>query len=509
MFSQELVREVLSTVFTFQNIGGMSLGIFVGTILGAIPGLTSTMGIALAVSFTYGINPATAIMVLMGAYKGGIWGGSIAAVLAGTPGAPGSAATVADGFALAQKGQGRKALKMALYSSVVADLFSDFVLLFLAAPLSAIALYFGPPELFALVLFSLMMVGSAPTIRPTTKRLGLTKGVIAGFIGLMLATVGLEPFSGTPRFIFGTYHLYEGINLTALLIGLLSMSELITQITRRQNLGTMEAVYLPPPASKADSRVSLREFASRWKILLSGAIGGTAIGIIPGIGPTVGAFVGYDCAQKFSKEKEKLGHGSLDGIAGAEAGNSAVSGANLIPLLALGVPGDVCAAILAGVFLIHGVPIGPGLVQKEPVLVYSIIFGLITANFLNLIIGYVLIYTFSFIVRFKGVYLFPVLMFLCIVGAYSRTRNLFDVGVVIVFGFVGVLLRRLNIPLAALVIGFILGPMCELSLYQSLVISRGSPLIFFQRPIALVFVVLTIIFAVSRILSAKGEKIQT
>ena len=326
--------EVLSPVTLMYLI----LGVSMGTILGAIPGLTATMAIAIVIPFTFTMSPVASLLMLVGAYKGGIFGGSIAAILVSAPGTPASAATSADGYALARQGKSEKALKIALISSVLADLATDIVLILLSVQLARVALAFGSAE------YMLVAVLGVTVVAAVSGR-SLAKGIAAAVLGACFALIGLDPMTGMPRLVFGTIDLYGGISLVPMLIGLLTLSEILLQMERQLKF---RSTSLPKPQSPEDRRITHQDARRIVKPISVATLIGGVIGIIPGLGPTLGAFLGYDAAWRMSRNKKEFGHGSIEGVAGAEAGNNAVSGANLIPLLGLGIPGDTMAAILVG-----------------------------------------------------------------------------------------------------------------------------------------------------------------
>ncbi len=466
----DAVLTAFQNVFVPLHLLFLVAGVGVGTILGAIPGLSATMGIALIIPFTLMMDPVPALLMMMGAYKGGIYGGSVAAILLKAPGTSAAAATVADGHALAKQGKGLKALKVSLAASVAGDTFSDIVLILTAAQLARVALEFGPVEYTAIAVVALTIIGSASGA-------SFIKGVFAAFAGLALAMVGLDPTTGMPRLSFDVIEFYGGINLLPMLIGLLIMSELITQMEQTK---AVSVAHLPPPTEPDDTRITRNDFRLMRKPMLGGSMIGTIIGIIPGLGPTLGAFLGYDNAWRFAKYPETFGKGSIEGIAGAESGNNAVSGANLIPLLGLGIPGDVEAAILIGAFLIHGLTPGPLIFQEAPDVVYGLYIGLILANVALLVIGWSLIPAFVRAARLRAGLLLPTVFALSLVGAYSFQQSVFDVGIALVFAAIGYAMAKLSIPKTSFLIGFILAPLLEENFRRSLQISDGSYAVFFS-----------------------------
>lgn len=460
----ELVVAAFYEVFAPGNLIFLVAGVVSGVVLGAIPGLSATMAIALIIPFTLTLDPVPALLMMTGAYKGGIFGGSIAAILIKAPGTSAAAATVEDGHALAKKGKGLKALKVSLVASVIGDTFSDIVLIISAAQLARVALQFGPVEYTAMTVFALTIVGSAAGR-------SLIKGVMSAAAGLTLALVGLDPTTGVPRLAFGVIDFYGGISLLALLIGMLTIAELLRQMEQRRSISR---AHIPPPATRDDTRITREDAGLMVRPIIGGSVLGTIIGIIPGLGPTLGAFLGYDNAWRFARRPEQFGKGSVEGIAGAESGNNAVSGANLIPLLGLGIPGDVEAAILIGAFLIQGLSPGPLIFQEAPQVVYGLYVGLIVANVTLLLAGALAI---RFYTRMAGVrtgLLFPVVFVLAIVGIYAFQQSLFDVGLAFFFGVVGYLMAKADIPRTTFIIGFILGPLLEDNFRRAMQISSGD-----------------------------------
>jgi len=460
----------VNNIFTFDHLAFLFGGVGVGVVLGAIPGLSATMGIALIIPFTLSLGPVPALLMMMGAYKGGIYGGSVAAILLKAPGTSAASATVADGYALAKQGKGLKALKVSLVASVIGDTFSDIILILSAAQLAKVALQFGAVEYTAVAVLALTIIGSA-------SGKSLVKGIFSAAAGLAVALIGLDPTSGLPRLSFDVIEFYGGIHLLPMLIGLLIISELIVQI---ENTKKLSVPHLPNSTNRDDNRITKSDAKLMTRPIIGGSIIGTIIGIIPGLGPTLGAFLGYDNAWRFAKKPELFGKGSIEGIAGAESGNNAVSGANLIPLLGLGIPGDIEAAILVGAFLIHGLTPGPLIFQEAPDVVYGIYVGLLLANAALLIIGWSLIPVFVKAAKVRVGLLFPVVLVLSLVGAYSFQQSIFDVGLALIFAAVGYFMSKLNVPKNSFLIGFILAPLLEDNFRRSLQLSDGSYSTFFS-----------------------------
>jgi putative tricarboxylic transport membrane protein len=488
--------------FTWYNLIAVAFGVFVGIMIGAIPGLTATMAVALLVPVTFGLEAVTSLALLVGVYKGGIYGGSITAILMNTPGTPSAAATLFDGYPLAQQGKALKALKMALYASVTSDLLSNMLLILVAAPIATAALRLGPPEMTMLLVFALTIVGAVSGD-------SLTKGLLAAFFGMLLATIGIDQMTGATRFSFGSIELTRGLALLPVLIGLFALPEILVyaeKVVRRRRTSstagfdeekkpdaTKPEQLIVMSADRADNRVSLREFfASLITILRSTGIG-TFIGALPGIGSVVASFVSYGLAKRRSRNPEEFGKGSLEGLAAAESGNNAVTGATLIPLLTLGIPGDTITAVMLGAFLIQGLIPGPRLLSQNPGEVYGLFVALIAGNLALLFLGYHGLRLFAKLANTAKSLVYAVVIPLCVIGSFAVENSVFDSRVMVVFGALGYLMRRTGVPIPPLLIAFVLSPMLETSFKQTLILSRGSLQIFIERPIALLLGALTII----------------
>ena len=460
----EAVLEGLAQAFTPVTLGFVLFGVVLGIAVGAIPGLSSPMAIAIAVPLTFYMSPLAAIAFLLGVNKGGEFGGSISAILLNTPGTPEAAATALDGHPLARQGKAGKALKTALYSSVAGDTFSDVVLILVAAPLAVIALKMGPPELLGVLIFAFTFV---------TALLGksMIKGLIAAVLGVLLSMVGIDPEAAIPRLTFGVLELEDGLSFAGVAIGLLAFSEVLLQIERShlRESGAGDGM-VSFSRSREDNAFTRRDFRQvRGTVARSAAIG-TVIGAIPGLGTSLAGFLGYGAAMKASKHPEEFGKGRLEGVAATEAANSAVVGSNLIPLLTLGIPGNVAAALLAGAFLIHGITPGPMIFRDHAALVYGMFGCLIAANLMNLLVGSVGLRVFALAVRAPRSVVMPSVALLCITGSFVAGGGLFAVATMMVFGILGYLMRKLDFSIIALILGFILGPMVERSLRHTVIL---------------------------------------
>jgi len=474
--------------FTVQNIITVGIGLFVGIFIGAVPGLNVPMTIALLLPVTFYMHPVTALSLLLGVYKGGTYGGSISAILINTPGAPAAVVTCLDGYPLAQQGKAGKALRASIYGSVIGEFLSDIILITIAAQIALIALKFGPTEKFSLVFFALSTIA---IITGENK----IKGIAVGVLGVFLKTIGADPISGASRFTLGILDLFGGVPLLPLIIGLFAISEFLIQVERKIVAGVKD-VIVPISKNREDNHVSWQEFKGNIKTIIRSTLIGLGIGALPGSGSAIAAFVSYGAAKNASKKPEEFGKGSLEGVFAAETGNNAVCGGALIPLLTLGIPGDAITAIMLGTFLVHGLIPGPDLFVKSGDLIYAVFIGLIVANILHFFIASLGLRLFTRLLSISRAFLFPAILVICIAGTFSGNSNVFDVYMMIFFGVLGYLMKKFDFPVAPLIMGYVLGPLLEISLVQTLILSNGSILPIFTRPISLFFVLLTVFFIV-------------
>ena len=472
------ILEVLSLFLSVENILMIALGVVIGVVIGAIPGLTATMAVALALPFTFGMEPVTAILLLVGIYKGGMYGGSITAILIRTPGSPASASTLLDGYPMAQKGEAKKALSMALYASCIADFISNLSLIFLAGFLAQLALSFGPPEYFWLICFSLTIIISVSGD-------SVMKGLIAAALGVILALVGMDPVYGTERLTFDNFNLMDRINFIPLLIGLFAIPEILEFYLSRAREHIQTAV--------AGADMTWQELKRSMRSIIRGSFIGVIIGAIPGTGATAASFISYSEARRNSPNRENFGKGEIEGVAAAESGNNAVAGATMIPLLSLGIPGDVITAIILGAFMIHGLTPGPILFQENMNLIYALFCGIMLSSVVLFGTGKLAIRYFSRIADVPKQILFPIVLMFCIYGAYAVNNSTFDIAVMLVFGLVGFIFNRTGFAAAPFLIGFILGPMLEDNFRRSLLISNHSFDVFVRSPIDWFFIALTLL----------------
>lgn len=460
----------------------IAAGLIVGMFVGAMPGLTTILAMAVLLPVSFKLEPMLGIPFLIGVYKGGIYGGSISAILVGIPGTGASIATTFDGPSLTRQGKGRKALEMGLYSSTIGDVISDIVTLAMIGPIALIILLIGPPEVFAIIIFSLILIASV------SSGSGI-KGGIAALLGLGLGLVGTESIDGETRMTFGLTALSGGLPLIPLVIGVFALPEIFDAVESRAKSFIDANVDL----SKTGEGLRWSEFKRSIRTILRSTAIGTGIGMVPGVGQVVAAFVGYAAAKRASKHPETFGKGELDGIAGPEAANNAVNGPTLVPLLTLGIPGDNVTAILLGAFVAHGLRPGPQIFNEQGALLYAILIAIVLANVLFLALGYFLLKPFAKAIQLKKAYLIPVIVALAFVGTLS-TGSASDLGIMFVAGVCAYILRKLKFDLAPLIIAFVLAEPIELRLSQSMLYARGDILgyLFIDRPIASVFLLASI-----------------
>jgi putative tricarboxylic transport membrane protein len=461
------------------NIMLIFIGVLVGVTIGALPGLSSPMAVALLLPFTLSLEPIPAIAMLAALYCAGTFGGSITAILINAPGAPPAVATAFDGYPMAKRGEAGRALGLAAISSVVGGVFSLVVFLLATPLLAKLATEFRPPDYFALSVFALSMLASI-------SGKSSVRNLISGAAGVLVGTIGIHLTTAVERFTFGLPELSEGINFVPVLIGLFAMGELLSQSTAANvALERISSVVIKLP-----SREDLRRV--RGTILRSCGIG-TFIGILPAEGSTVAAIMGYNEAKRFSKHKEEFGKGSVEGIAGPEAANNAAAGGAMVPTLALGIPGSGTTAIILAALVMHGLRPGPHLMNETPHFIYAIFIAMLLANFMFLGVGLAGAKLFSRITMIPRTLLWPSVFIFSLVGAYSGSSSVFDVWVMLIAGVVGFIMLRHGFGPAPFVMGLILGKLVEESLSQSMIIFDNNWLRFFERPFVILFFVLTIL----------------
>jgi putative tricarboxylic transport membrane protein len=478
---------------SLQNVVYCFLGCFLGTVIGILPGLGPTATIAMLLSLTYKIDVTSAIIMLAGIYYGAQYGGTITSVLLKIPGEASTVVTCIDGYEMANQGKAGKALGIAAFGSFIAGTLGTVLLSFLTPPLARFALIFGPPEYTCLMILGLTLViylGSKSTI----------KALLMGAFGLALGTIGMDPATAIERFTFGSQSLMEGINMAILAMGLFGIGEILFMAESDQVRSSRDRMKCPKKLK------DLLPDRGDWKKSVApigrGSVLGFFLGIIPGGGAIIASFASYAMEKRFSRNPQRFGKGAIEGVAGPEsANNSAVSGA-FIPLLTLGIPSNVVMALLIGAFMLHGVTPGPLIVKEHPQIFWGVITSMYIGNIILLILNVPLISLFVKIIEIPYALLSPLIVLICAIGAYSLDNNPVDVVLMMVFGVIGYLMRKCGFEPAPLVLAYVLGPLLEKSLRQSLILSQGSPWIFFHRPISLVLTGIVLLVVLWSLLSA-------
>ncbi|WP_047382207.1 tripartite tricarboxylate transporter permease [Cetobacterium sp. ZWU0022] len=476
--------EGFSTALQLGNLFYLIAGVTGGVVIGALPGLTATMGVAILLPFTFGMNAVTGLIMLVGIYIGAIYGGSISAILLNTPGTPASAATCIDGYPLVKKGQAAKALSASTIASVVGGLISCLALVTISPYLAKFALRFSAPEYFSLALFGLTIIASISSDN-------FLKGVIAGIIGLLISTIGMDPITSFPRYSFNIVDLLNGLSVIPVLIGLFAVAEVFNQIEI-----LVKEKHIKSDIKMDRNYMSFKEIKKSLPTMIKSGVLGTFIGSIPGAGADIAAFVCYNEAKRSNRD-EKFGEGSLIGISAPEAGNNGVTGGALVPLLTLGVPGDAVAAVLLGALIVQGLTPGPLLFEQNPEIVYGLFSAMILGNIVLLFVGLGGIKFYSRIVEIPKLLMIPSILILSTVGSYSMNNSLFDVAVTLGFGIIGYIMGKIKMPSSPIVLAVILGPMLETNLRKAILMYEGSYSFLWTRPITIVFLILTVLSLIS------------
>lgn len=481
-----MLAQGFASVLTLPSLAMIAVGVFVGIAFGCVPGLTTTMAVALCLPLTFGMDPSVAMSLLMGLYIGGTSGGLISAILINIPGTPASVATCFDGSPLAKRGEAGKALGVGVVFSAFGTLMSIVALMFIAPPLAEFALQFTPVEYFALALFALTMIG-------TLAGRQLAKGIAVGILGVVISFVGIAPIDAVPRFTFGIHELDGGFDILPALIGLFAVAEILNEAQTRHEL--KKGNILTEFKMKGFG-FSVKELVGQLYNMIRSALIGIGIGILPGIGAGTANIVAYSVAKSQDKDPEKYGTGCIDGIVASETSNNASIGGAIVPLLTLGIPGDTVTAMLLGGLMIHGLTPGPLLFINNGVVVYGIFASLIIATAVMLAMEYFGLRVFAKLLSVPKHILLPVIFSLCVVGAYGLNNRLFDVWVVLFFGVIGFVLTKLKFPTSPMILGIILGPMAETGFRRGLQLNDGLFLPFFARPIADFFFAATVFMIV-------------
>ena len=477
----EFFLPALSALMDPAVLFSITAGTIVGIIVGAMPGLTATMAVALLIPVTFGMPPLVGLALMGGVYSGGMYGGAISSILLSTPGTPAAAATAFDGYPMTKQGKGGTALTVATWASFWGGIFSTVALLLMAPALAKFSLRFGPPEYFVLAIMGLSSI-------VTLTKGSMVKGLISGFLGLVLATIGMDPISGYMRFSFNVVDLYDGIPFMPALIGLFSVSQILDLTAETHIVEDLNDTIASIKRSRLPKGLG--------PTITKGSIIGTIVGMLPGAGATIAAFISYNFAKQSSKDSDTFGKGNPKGVAASESANNGCVGGSLIPLLTLGIPGNSVAAALMGGLLIQGLIPGPELFSKYGAMTYGFILSLFLANIIFLVLGLYLAPYFAKVTSTPNALLIPGIAILSVIGSYAINNNMFDVWLMIGFGICGYFLEKGGFSTGALVLGLILGPIAELGFGQSLIMAAGSPMIFFERPLCILLWVITLLLMI-------------
>jgi putative tricarboxylic transport membrane protein len=461
-----------------QNLVFIALGVLIGQIVGALPGLGPAAGMALLLPLTFGLEPATAIMMLAGIMYGGQYGGTLTSVLINVPGEASGVMTALDGHAMARQGRAGAALAIAAVGSFLAGMAAVAAVALIAPPLADFGLNFNAPEYFLLAALGIIATGSLGG--------SPVRSLIAGVMGLMIALIGVDPLTGTPRLSFEQSYLFEGIDFIPVAIGVFGIAEVLSSMERI-------AAVQPIRTRLKDMWLTKADWVTCRLSIVRGGIIGLFVGIMPGAGASVASLLAYLSERRFSKSPETFGKGAIDGVAAAEAANNASAHGALIPMLSLGIPGSASSAVLLAALILHGIRPGPMLMTQEAPLVWSLIASMFIGNIILVILNLPLAPLFAAILRVPYVYLAPGILAVSLVGAYAATLDMGEVWKCILFGLLGWMMMKFDIPRAPLVLALVLASLMETSLRQSLLLSFGSPMIFFERPISAILLVAVLI----------------
>ncbi|MBP6020464.1 MAG: tripartite tricarboxylate transporter permease [Burkholderiaceae bacterium] len=485
----EIVLSGVLDALQPQIIFFVFLGILLGYIVGVLPGLNRPAALAVAVPLSYYMSPLAAIGFLIGIAKASGAGGATTAILLNTPGEPSSVPTCLDGYPLTKAGKGEKALKVALYGSVIGDIVGTLLLIAIALPLAKFALKVGPVEMTAIMFLALTFIAALSGT-------SVIRGLIAGIFGVFLACVGMDAETALPRMIFDQVELMDGVPLLAVTVGMLALTEMLIQADQLIT-GRGDQIALTEQPSKRDRGLSWAEFKHVLPTIVQSSGVGVVVGIIPGLGPTVASFMAYGLAKRTAKPGDCYGKGEIKGVAAAETADNVVTPASLIPLFALGIPGSVSAAVLIAAFMIHGVVPGPRMFEEHGQLIYGIYGSMLVASVLMLVVGRLGLVAFAKLTKVPVTLIIPVVVVLCMVGSYLETRSMFSVQLMFGFAVLGYLMHRYDYSRITFLIGFVVGPLFELSLRQSIIITQGQPQALLNHPVAVTIVLFSLLALIS------------
>jgi putative tricarboxylic transport membrane protein len=466
---------------SWESLFACFIGVLIGTLIGVLPGIGPTTGVAILIPVTYGMSASTAMITMAGVYYGAMYGGSTTSILLNVPGESASVMTTLDGYQMARNGRAGAALGMAALSSFIAGTFATVMLTLIAPPLADYAVSFGSAEYFALTFLGLTMVTSLGGDNPT-------KGLISGILGLSIACIGMDAFTGIPRFTFGSINLLNGVGFIGVAVGLFAVSEVLVNLEE-----PMSQIFTEVKLTMWSMFPTVQDWKDSFGSLWRGSIIGFFIGVLPGAGATIASFMSYAVEKKLSKHPEKFGTGVIEGVAAPEGANNAAAGGAMVPLLTLGIPGSGTTAILMGALMIHGLKPGPMLFTNNPDVVWGLIASMYIGNVMLVILNMPLIGIWVRLLKVPYSVLMPLIITISAVGVLATENNTFDMWIMFVFGFIGYFMRKMDYPAAPMVLALVLGHMVEMSMRQSLSLSHGSISIFFARPISLSLMLLALL----------------
>lgn len=488
----QLLIEGFLTTISPANLTFVIVGMLIGVFFGSLPGISSSMGIVLMLPFTYYMGIIPSIILLVALYAGSAYGGSITAILFNTPGTPEAVATTFDGYPMTKKGEAGKALSLAISASAFGGVFSVLIMLFLAPPLSSVALEIQSAEYFALTILGLTVISSIGTKSPT-------KAIASGMIGIMIAMIGMDPIVGADRFTFGNIELMNGLEMIPIMIGAFALAEVLNQVTENhKNLNMNNKVSL--------ATIKLKELLKyRW-VMLKSAVIGTVIGILPGTGGSIASIVSYGEAMRSSKNKDNFGQGEEEGVVAPETANNAAAGGAMIPTLVLGIPGSPTTAIILAALALQGLQPGPQLMTDQPLLLYAIFFSMLIASVTVFIGGRIGVKAFAAILKLPYSVLGTLIVLLSMVGSYAVGNSMFNVWVMFIFGVLGFFMKKYHFSPASLVLGLVLGPMMEENFRRHLLVTEGNYLSFITQPISGIILVLSALALLYPVIAKKFKK---
>jgi len=493
----QYLLQGFSVALSFQNLLAAVVGALLGIFVGGLPGLGSVTGVALLLPITFNMDPTTGIIMLAGLYYGTMYGGSYTAILVNIPGESSSITTALDGYPLAKKGLAGKALFTSNMSSFIGGTIGILILTFMGPLLARVGLAFGPPEIAAIILLALCSIGWLFGENPR-------KGLVSTFIGILLATIGVDMALGQPRFTFGSINLLEGISFVSLVIGMFGFCQIMELMTEKQTI------------QKDMKKITLRETfltKSEMKRIVAPSVRtgllGSFVGILPGAGATTGSMFSYILEKRVGKNRDEMGKGAIEGVAAAEAGNNATAVGAFAPLLSLGIPGSGTTAVLLGGLIMWGLKPGPMLFQQNPDLVWGLISSMYIGNLISLAASFAIIPFLVYFIRIPNSVMIPIIILLCIIGAYTESNNMFDVWLMIAGGVIAFILTIYQYPIAPLLLSFILAPMLEFAVRQSFDISNGDPAIFVRGPITITVLSIIVLFIISPLIIKLFKKNKT